>query len=355
MTVILIVVDGLGARSVTPDVMPTLVGWGTRGLIRPDGATSVMCASTYPNHASIVTGQLPAAHRMFTNQVVMDGVTRSGAELGPCVPTFLDAGAEVVVGDQNLIGVVSGYTAGRHWPPSGEIPPGTDLDDFGYVSDEEVTAQVVEAIDRRPELLYAQLNGPDTAAHIHGPDSDEAIDSYRSLDRCLAIIDSAMQLHWDQDLVIVTSDHDQETIDPSKRIDLRSLAYQRGVDVEVIHEGTAAMLVGPDASPSAWLDEEPGVERSVLVGGDVHLVFSDPGWWFADSAFPDFHGAHGGPRTTSTVAVAAGSTEGIAAIRPWFRGSRLGAEDWFDQVQVARSISGPSIAAGTGIGSTAQR
>ncbi|MEX1124377.1 MAG: alkaline phosphatase family protein [Acidimicrobiia bacterium] len=207
MTVVLIVLDGVGARWVRQDLMPTLAGWGAEGAVRPDGATSVLCSSTYPNFASIVTGSLPVDHGMFTNEVVVDGVSRRGSELGPNVPTFLGETSEVVVGDQDLIGVVAAYSAGRHWPPSGEVPAGTQLDSFGYVSDEEVTARVVESLERRPDLLFVQLNGPDTAAHIHGPESAEAIDSYRSLDRCLAVIDSAARSRWEGNLLLVTSDH----------------------------------------------------------------------------------------------------------------------------------------------------
>ncbi len=348
MTVVVIVLDGVGARQVTPDLMPTLAGWGTEGIIRPEGATAVLCSSTYPNFASIVTGASPLDHGLFTNEVVVDGVSRPGSELGLSVPTFLDASSEVVVGDPHLIGVTAAYSAGRHWPSSAEIPPGTALDAFGYVTDEEVTARVMESLERRPALLFVQLNGPDTAAHMYGPDSDEALDSYRSLDRCLAVIDFGLRPHWDEDLLLVTSDHDQETVDPSKRIDLRQLALEAGVDVTVVHEGTGAMLVGPGSWQSGWFDDLPGVDRSVLIGEGVRLVFAHSGWWFAESSTPDFRGAHGGLRTRSTVAVAAGGRVAISAVLPAFQKTRFGAEDWFELVQMARSIPGPAMTAFSG-------
>ena len=73
----------------------------------------------------------------------------------------------------------------------------------------------------------------------------EAIESYRDLDSSLAVIGSAIRS--DQDLVLVTSDHDQETIDPTKRIDLRTVARGHGLALTVVDEGTAAMLAGPGA------------------------------------------------------------------------------------------------------------
>ena len=272
VTIVVLVLDGLGARSMTPEVMPTLTGWAAGGLLRPGGATSVMCSSTYPNFASIVTGKLPLEHGIMTNQVVVDGTARPASELGPRYPTFLDRECEVVVGDQHLIGVVAAHTAGRHWPPDGLVPNGTELDPFGYVTDREVAARVIEALDRRPSMIFAQLNSPDTFAHVCGPASVEAVESYRELDASLAVIGSAIR--WDQDLVFVTSDHDQETIDPTKRIDLHAVVREHGLDLTVVDEGTAAMLAGPGAIQPTWVENVQGVESWFQVAPNVAFVFS---------------------------------------------------------------------------------
>src|SRR5262245_7890788 len=138
MTVVMLVIDGIGHRSVTSESMPTLSDWARRGLSRPDGATAVMCSSTYPNFASMVTGTPPAAHGLWANEVVVEGGIRPAAEVGPAVPTYFDAASEVIVGDHHLIGVTAAHEAGWHWPPSGVIPPGSDVDMFGYLTDGEV-------------------------------------------------------------------------------------------------------------------------------------------------------------------------------------------------------------------------
>ncbi len=336
MTVALLVLDGLGARSVTPELMPTLTAWGRRGLARPDGATSVMCSSTYPNFASLVTGRLPTEHGIMTNVVVVDDEIMAAADVGPASPTFLDGNSEVVVGDQNLIGVIAAQTAGRHWPSSSAPPTGVELDLFGYVGDVEVANRVMEAMDRRPDLLFVQFNSPDTVAHVYGPDSDEALDCYRALDSTLRSIEPSIR--WGEDLILVTSDHDQETVDPSSRVDLRAVAAEKGVASVVIHEGTAAMITGPDVDRLSWIDDVTGVEATEQVRPDVAFVSSRPGWWFAEPEFPDFRGAHGSPRTRSTVAVAAGADELVAGLKDRFLGTRLGAEDWFELVQAARAV-----------------
>ena len=337
MSVVLIVLDGVGARWVTPELMPTLYGWGVEGFRRPEGAISVLCSSTYPNFASIVTGALPAEHGIFANEVVVEGVARPASEAGPRLPTFLDENSEVVVGDHHLIGVIAAHTAGRHWPQSGGIPGGVGLDAFGYVSDEEVTTRVVESLEQPPDLLFVQLNGPDTAAHIHGPESDEALESYRSLDRCLGIIDAALRPQWGDITLLVTSDHDQETVDVSRQIDLRALASEQGVEVTVLNEGTAAVLMGPDSKRTGWLAGTPGLEQSMQVSDEARLAFSQPGWWFGGSSSPALPGAHGGLRTRSTVGVVSGGSKAVTSLLPAFTTPRFGAEDWHDLVQTARS------------------
>ncbi len=333
MTVVLVVLDGVGHRSVTPELMPTLTEWGRRGMVRPDGATAVMCSSTYPNFASMVTGRHPAVHGIWANEVVVDGEIKAAGEVGPKAPTFFNGSSEVIVGDHNLIGVTAAREAGQHWPPSGVIPPGVEVDMFGYISDQAVTEQVVHALDRAPDLLFVQLNSPDTFAHWYGPDSDEAIQAYRDLDQSLAVIDNA--LDFERDLLLVTSDHDQETVDPSRRIDLAALAADRESGLTVVHEGSAAVLVGE--GNLGWLDDVAGIEAWKVAEAGVGMALSAPGWWFAHPDFPDFKGAHGGLRTRATIAVAVGPPSFLEAIRPSLARPRFGAEDWFDVIAIARS------------------
>lgn len=153
----------------------------------------------------------------------------------------------------------------------------------------------------------------------------------------LAGIGSAIR--WDQDLVLVTSDHDQETIDPNKRIDLHTVATERGLDLTVVNEGTAAMLAGPGAIQPTWVERVHGVESWFQAAPDVAFVFSLPEWWFADPDLPDLRGGHGGPRTRSTVAVAAGADQLVAEVKDRFLGPRLGADDWFELVEAARAVT----------------
>lgn len=336
MTVLMLVIDGLGNRSASPTLMPTLTSWGERGLRRSGGATSVLTSATYPNFAAIVTGSRPADHGLFANEVWTEGELRAAGEVGPRSRTFLDADAEVVVGDHNLIGVIGAREASRHWPPEGRIPSGAPLDIFGYIGDEMTVDRLIDALQRRPALLFAQLNSPDTYAHWYGPDSEEAFETYAAVDLYLAAM--AGMLDPERDVVLVTSDHDQETVDPGRRIDLAGIGAGRDDRIRVVHEGTAAVITGPVESDLAWLDGIDGVQGWGEEAPGTWLVFSDPGWWFADAEFPEFNGAHGGRRTRETIAVALGPERAIDALRPKFLGPRLGAEDWFQLVAIARAL-----------------
>lgn len=325
--VVLVIIDGVGARQVRPDTMPTLHALATSGAWHPEGSEAVLCSATYPNILTLVTGSPPTQHRVFANPLF-------GHELaGPSsvITVFERAGgraSEFVVGDQYLIDVGRARTAGRHWPPEGVLPDGAHRDDFGYATDGEVLPHALAAVERRPDLLVVHFNGPDTASHLHGPDSDAAAASYRTSDAALASLVDALRPHWDNLLLLVTSDHDQETIDDDRRIDLVGLTATRGVDATVFHEGTAAVIVGPGATDARWLTDVAGIERSWLLEPGLRVAASEPHHWFARADQPTRAGAHGGPRTRGQVAVATGGHPMVGRIAEAWRHRQPRAEDW---------------------------
>ncbi|AKS31412.1 alkaline phosphatase family protein [Mycolicibacterium goodii] len=325
--VVLVILDGVGARQVRPETMPTLHALATEGAWRPDGSEAVLCSATYPNILTLVTGSSPTQHRVFANPLFGHELTATAS------PTAIfervgGRDTEFVVGDQNLIAVGRGRTAGRHWPPDGILPDGARRDEFGYAVDAEVLPHALAAVERRPDLLVVHLNGPDTASHLHGPDSEAAVASYRTSDTALASLVDALRPHWDRLLLLVVSDHDQETIHDDRRIDLAGLAGARGVDVTVFHEGTAAVVTGPGAADAGWLSGVAGVERSWLVEPEVRIVASEPQHWFARPDNATRGGAHGGPRTRGQVAVAAGGHPMVPQIAQAWRDRRPRAEHW---------------------------
>jgi len=338
VAVVLVILDGVGARRVRADTMPTLHTLATSGAWRPDGSEAVLCSATYPNILTLVTGSTPAQHRVFANPLFGHEFT-AGAHTQTVFERASTCTSEFVVGDQYLIDVAKARTAGRHWPPEGVLPASAGVDDFGYATDAQVLPHAVAAAERAPDLLVVHFNGPDTASHLHGPDSPEAIESYRTVDAALAGFIDSLRPRWDELLVLIASDHDQEPIDDDRRIDLAGLAAARGVEAGVFHEGTAAVVVGRDACDDRWLSGVPGVEGSWLCEPGVRVIASAPHHWFAAPGYPSRGGGHGGPRTRDQVAVATGGHPMVAQIAQVWRHRRPAAQDWAGLVLAALKLA----------------
>jgi hypothetical protein len=255
------------------------------------------------------------------------------------VPTLFDlcaaAGrlAEAVLGDHHLVGVMGAMDAGRHWPQGGRIPEGMALDPLGYPADDGVLPHLLEAINRRPDLLVGYLGSVDTISHVHGPESEEALAAYRELDLRLAEIDR--ELDWSRSVLMVVSDHDQETAADLPGIDLRGHALRQGVEVKVSDEGSAAVLEGPD--DPRWLEGCVGVLGKTRVGEGRWLLWAEAGRFFGASEGPLLRGIHGGVHTRDQLALVSGGHPSVAVITAHL--GRPGAADW-----------APTIAASLGLG-----
>ena len=163
--VVFLVLDGMPAPSSADDVTPVLDAWCDASGTTAHTIPSVLPATTYPNHATFVTGVAPAEHGIVGNHVLCDdGRFRPARKLGPAVPTIFDAAAvagvttALVVGDQELVGVMGGTSAGSHWPPGGLVPTGASTDEHGYVHDDETLPVLLDAIASDIDLVVAQLN-----------------------------------------------------------------------------------------------------------------------------------------------------------------------------------------------------
>ena len=147
-----------------------------------------------------------------------------------------------VVGDQCLIGVMGARAADTHWPPNGEIPADRVRDAHDYIDDADTVVELARAVDERPDLVVSQLNAPDTTAHVHGPDSDAALATYRETDAQLATVRD--HLDWNDTVWIVVSDHDQETVVDHEPIDLRPAFRASGSRPVRPPEGSATVVCG---------------------------------------------------------------------------------------------------------------
>jgi arylsulfatase A-like enzyme len=334
--VVLVILDGLPPRHVTPAITPTLAALGEEGAAAIGRA--VMTSATYPNHATFVTGATPDRHGLVANWVFRDGRPRPAHHVGPAVPTLFDACAQTgrraaaVFGDHRLVGVMGARAATYHWPPDGRIPDGSARDRYDYAADCEVVDRLADLWSGSWDLVVGHLNEPDTAGHIDGPDSPDAAASYGETDRALGRIVAELRPKWDDVVLIVLSDHDQLPVDLSvPPIDLQACADASGPGLSAIPEGSAAVVWGDDASRGAWLSDVEGVEGHDELRPGVRVVWASSGRVFAvpsgfQAGVPRGH--HGGAATRDQVVAVAGGHPRAAALCRSVAGLNPPAQDW---------------------------
>lgn len=322
MKVLFLVLDGLSPRYVREGVMPILTGLGGEGGWCRGGAIGVMPSSTYPNHATFVTGVLPHGHGIVANELPGEAGVVPSWEVGPSVPTLFDAmhaagrPSAAVFGDQHLVGVTGATRATVVWPSNGHTA-GVATDVLGYATDRETVAATVGAVDGGAELVIAQFNQPDTVAHIFGPDSPEALRRYGGTDRYVGEVAEALRGEWGEWALLVVSDHSHESVTDTVPIDLHSAATGLRLKGSIVDDGAAAVVGGAMADDPSWMLEVPGVEGIDRLGDHSVLAWGAPGRYFAAEVVP-VRGVHGSPRTAAQVAVVAGGHPGVEEL-----GSRI--------------------------------
>lgn len=305
--VVLAILDAFPHDRVSPELTPHLWSLAERGARAPEGGRAVLSASTYPNHATFVTGVDPLAHGILTSNVRVDDALRPAQEIGPAAPTVFDhcRGAGLrsagVFGDQNLVGVCGARTADTHWPPDGVLPDGAPRGAFGYGADRAVLDGLdtieLDALD----LLVMQLDEVDTARHRFGPDAAEVHEQCRATDAAFGQVLERLQRRWQETIVIAVSDHDHEAVHRDV-VDLAEESAARGLDVLVDHDGTSAVVYGSiDRSALLTL---PGVSDARALAPDCTLVWGEPGQAFGIDW--GLKAQHGSPRTTRQMAIVGG-------------------------------------------------
>jgi hypothetical protein len=310
--VVLLVLDGFPPALVGPELTPTLVEWTATCATTPRTVAAVLPASTYANHATFATGADPIRHGIVGNNVRGDdGRFRPAAELGPSVPTIFDAMAAadrrsaLVVGDQELVGVMGGRAATDHWPFDGVVPDGAALDAHGYLDDTVTLPELLAALESDAELVIGHLNSPDTAGHVHGPEARNARDVYHAVDGSLAQIRAALEPRAADTVTIVVSDHSMEPVTIDEPVDLTSALD--GTGLTWFPEGTAALVYGEHPDADRVLGAAPGVAGHQQLGPGLRIVWADPGRWMCFHGIESEPGMHGSPRTAQQLAAVVGA------------------------------------------------
>ena len=219
MRVLWVVIDALCVDKVTPELMPTLCELGADGW--SGSALGVLPATTYPNHATLVTGAAPSRHGLYANEVLVDREWVAAGSVGPSVPTVFEhlgtkgVTTAAVFGDQNLVGVCAAQRASGHWPSGGVAPEGVPLGPTGYAADSATLAAALEMDLGDHGFAMVQLDENDAVSHVHGPDSPEARRHASAVDAVLGELLEPYRPVWSDTVVVVVSDHSQERVEHS--------------------------------------------------------------------------------------------------------------------------------------------
>ncbi|MDY7104835.1 MAG: alkaline phosphatase family protein [Actinomycetota bacterium] len=339
--VALVVLDAFCNDVVSPGLTPTLWRLATAGGRHPQGGIAELTAATYPNHATFVTGASTVEHGIVANRVLRDGAWVPASTVGPARPTLFDrcraAGrtSAAVVGDGYLIGVCGAGAADAHWPPGGELPDDLGRNATGYGRDADVI-EALASVGTDPDLLLVQLDEVDAVRHVTGARGDDALEQHRRTDAALGDLVELLAPRWDETVLLVVSDHDQEDLTDTAPIDLRVGLAAAGHDVgagagtlAVASQGTAAVVIGDvvDAVVDDVLLGIEGVAGVATLAPDVRVVWGPPGQRFGRHAGP-LASEHGSPRTATQLAVVAGGHPAVRGLTRQLERRRPPATVW---------------------------
>ncbi len=354
LRVVMIVIDAMPHRHVGPALTPHLWRQAATGGRAPMGALSLPVSVTYANHAAFVTGADPVVTGLHGNHVWADdrGWVAAPKE-GPRATTLFDrvaaAGGSsmMVVGDQKLVGQMGGSRADVVWPPDGRLPEGTERCAFGYASDAAVLS-ALDSVDVDVDFALIHLNEPDTTSHLHGPDSVEALEQYRSTDAAYGEIVGRLANGWEHTIVLTLSDHDQETITDFTPVGLAE-AFADVDGVEVADEGTAALVHrSPSVGDLGELGDDrlfelirsvEGVESACALTPEVWMAWTEPGRSFGAPPIP-IHGQHGSPRCRTQLAIVSGGDPRVAAVARSIERRQPSVLDWAPMVAGLLHVNG---------------
>lgn len=308
--VVFLIEDSLPNGRVGQELTPTLWSLIEQGGWHSEGGVSVLASSTYPNHATFATGTDVAQHRIFTNDVWNGTEFVCSSTVGPMGETIFDrakaAGVSTaaITGDQTMVGCMGARTADISWPPPGELSSSIARDCLGYPANSAVIEALATSGALDVDLLYLHMNDPDSTLHLYGPDAPETIDRIREIDDDLATVVDLLKPRWDETVLFVVSDHEQEAVDQTQPpIDLASELDRAGMPGNAHNEGTIGIVHNsPGAETIKRLDVITG---AIDLDVGITLAWSDVGRVFGRSN-KTLAGQHGSPRTRTQVATVSG-------------------------------------------------
>lgn len=354
--VVLLSLDGFNHGAVSRGLTPRLWALRERGGWAPEGGRCDLPAVTYVSHATLATGVYPRRHGLTSNLAasprpgVVPGWAGASRVQTPTIFAALhEAGlhAAAICGDQYLIGIMGARSAGRVWPVNGLLPEGTATCPAGYATNEAVREPLLAALaDRETSFVFGHLNETDTWGHRFGPDHPETRRAYTAADALVGEVSEQLEEDWDRLVWIILSDHGMEPVLHERPIDLLAHGPVRAAFADVVPDGGAALArvragvsvvaagsaLWDVAGVSAWCELRPG----------VLLIAGDPGTRFVSGPSKRLLGVHGGPGTTTTLALVAGGHPAVRQIAAAITAYPPHLADWAPTIAGVLGVPFPS-------------
>lgn len=325
--VVFVIEDSLPNGRVSAELTPTLWSLIAEGGWHPDGGVSVLASSTYPNHATFATGADVSGHRIFTNDIWDGEWFVCSSTVGPVGDTIFAAAKRAgrstaaITGDTTMLGCMGAGVADVSWPSSDAVRDAAK-DCLGYPANSAVLEALSTSGALDSDLLFVHMNDPDSTLHRFGPHADETTDSIRRVDDDLAAVVEMLRPCWDETVVFVVSDHEQEQVDPEQTpLDLADLISAAGQPGQAHNEGSVGIVYGSNGAHQ--LEKLPGIAGAVDLdvsadGTSIALAWSSPGRVFGSSP-KTMLGQHGSPRTRTQVATVSGGHPVVPKLARRFR------------------------------------
>jgi predicted AlkP superfamily pyrophosphatase or phosphodiesterase len=317
--VILLVLDGCGPEFAQAEEMPALRELAAAGGLAPAGGLADLIASTGPGHATLLTGERPAVHGVLANRLYDDnGGIR--LDVRAMVPSILDlaqaAGRSVraAASDPDILLTVNAETAAWAWPDRAAVLALAE-DSTGYLPDELTAEKVVKAVADGTDLIFAQLQDIDTAAHEAGLDSERSSTARRRANQAVARILKAARPDWQRTVLIVLSDHRMENVVSERPVELATALAGMA---RVMEDGSGALIEPRDMDASgavcaATLDL-PGIGGIARLTARHFAAWTTPGLVFGRGTPIRTRASHGNATTRPCLTVVGGGHPAVAPL-----------------------------------------
>ena len=190
---VIISIDGLTPKEITPETTPNLMRFLNSGAYTLQ-AKSILPSGTLPSHASMLTGSCPATHGITWNDYKPDNGYANSLDLFELAD---GAGLRTAM----LIGKI-------------KLSQITEPENIDYLfissqGDKNISTEALQVIDSGFDLLFIHLPDNDILGHEFGWLSNEQLINLTNTDKYLGEILNRLEAtsYGNNNLIIITSDH----------------------------------------------------------------------------------------------------------------------------------------------------